>query len=109
MKYGTQSEPSLPSFVRGQCCFAGKVSKSRYTSSIFVSTQQKRRGEREWNEFHAKVSRVVCVTVEIASGARTRETLPIINPHFKWRLIKSELEEKLVGEGDLAEDELEHL
>ena len=58
----------------------------------------------EWNEFHAQVSRVVYVTFQIASGARTRETLPIINPHFKWRLLMSEVEEKLV-EGDLAEDE----
>ena len=66
--------------------------------------RREREREGEWNEFHAQVSRVVYVTVQIASGARTRETLPIINPHFKWRLLMSEVEEKLV-ERDLAEDE----
>ena len=81
-------ERAFPS-VRGQCCFAGKVSKSRYTSSIFVS-------EGEWNEFHAQVSKVVYVTVQIASGARTKNArhsgnAAIINPHFKCCLLKSEL------------------
>ena len=79
----------LSSAVRGgQCCFAGKVSKSRYTSSISVSCR-KEGGEGEWNEFHAQASRVVyCVIVQIASGASENATHSgnapaIISPHFK--------------------------
>ena len=82
----SESEPSRPSEDN---VVLRKVSKSRYTSSIFVS-------EGEWNEFHAQVSKVVYVTVQIASGARMKNArhsgnAAIINPHFKCCLLKSEL------------------